>query len=84
MAQGAVEAALFNIAGENAATFDTLIVRPGGIIPDDSRTIYNAVSYVIASVMVSDLAKVMIDLCIEGSDQKILENEDIVRRGQLT
>lgn len=84
MAQGAVEAALFNIAGENTATFDTLIVRPGGIIPDDSRTIYNAVSYVIASVMVSDLAKVMIDLCIEGSDQKILENEDIVRRGQLT
>jgi hypothetical protein len=44
---------------------------------------YTAVSYVIASVMVSDLAKVMIDLGIEASDQKIIENEEIVRRSQL-
>jgi hypothetical protein len=44
---------------------------------------YTAAPYVIASVMVSDPAKVMIDLGIGASDQKIIENGEIDRRTQL-
>lgn len=80
--KGAVEKVLLDIAKAHPSTFASRIVRPGGIIPEDSRMMYNVVSYVIASVLVSDLAKLMVDICIQGSDQTILENEAIVRSSQ--
>jgi len=80
--RGAAEQGLLDIAEAHPNSFDAFIVRPGGMVPEESRMVYDVVSYAVAPVLVSDLAKVMANLCVDESEQKILENEEIVRRSQ--
>lgn len=76
--KGAVEKGLFDISRANP-DFDALVLRPGGVLPDDSSLAYTVASVVIPTVLVSGLAKALVQACVAQPEDKIIENRDIVR-----
>ena len=44
---------------------------------------YSIVSNVIPSILDSDLARVMVALWIDGSDKRVFENEELIRRASI-
>lgn len=78
--QGRAERALLDIAEEHKG-FEAYTCRPFGIRPEAPGWIESFVFKIMPSVEVVDLAAVMEDLGISGSDEWIWENAMIARRG---
>jgi hypothetical protein len=77
--QGEVENGLIAI-GEKHPGFKTYIVRPGGILPEDTGVIMAIAGALIPSVKVNALAAVMADIGINGGEEQTLENSEIVKK----
>ena len=52
------------------------------VLPTDAGFVAKAVGALIGHVDVEDLAAAMVDLCINGSENKLWENNDLVVRGK--
>lgn len=92
--QGAAERGLFDIAATTPKTFETIVLRPGGVLPSDtSRVVGTVASFLTPVVPVECLARAMVRVALDpapDSDlemeeeprrQRILENKDILRVG---
>ena len=77
--KGAAERGLLDIAGANPDAFDPIILRPGGVTPDASVLLTKIAGFVIPVVPVSQLAKALVRACVNSSEQKIIENDGILK-----
>jgi hypothetical protein len=75
--QGAVEKGLFEITAANPS-FETFILRPGGVLPDNSRMTYAIASPIIPVIHVSDVAKGLLATCLTQPASKVIENKEII------
>ena len=79
-AQGQVESEVFNAAAKNAS-FEPMVLRPGGVLPKDPNILVKTTGMLYGSVGVDKLAATMIDLAINGKKGELLENAEISSRG---
>jgi hypothetical protein len=76
--KGAVEKGLLEIAAANSS-FETFILRPGGVLPDDSRMTYAIAGPIIPVVHASVLAKALVSTCLTQPPSKVIENKEIIK-----
>ncbi|KAI9761671.1 MAG: hypothetical protein M4579_000905 [Chaenotheca gracillima] len=74
--KGQNEGGLFELA-ESEPKFDPYTVRPGNVMPAQPNILHSASSYAFPSVGVDRLAARMLELCKNGSDKRIYENDEI-------
>lgn len=76
--QGAVEKGLLDIAEKHPASFETTILRPGGVIPEGQAVLGAVAGFVTPVVSVTDLAKALVVACINPLEKHVVENEELV------
>lgn len=79
--KGAVERGLLDIAEANPDVFAATMLRPGGVIPDENGLLGTIAGLMIPVVKVSKLAKALIRACVEPSNEKVIQNEEISQIG---
>lgn len=79
--KGAAERGLLDIAKENPSVFETIILRPGGVTPDESTLLIKIAGLVTPVVPVSQLAKALVKACLSPPGEKLLENDGIIELG---
>jgi hypothetical protein len=80
---GETEVKLIDFAKENEKTFETYIMRPGGIRPKDSVKLADCIVGSF-NVRVDEVAATLIDSAVnwDGLGRDTLENADIAKRGR--
>jgi hypothetical protein len=80
---GEAETKLIDLAKANEKTFETYILRPGGIRPKEALMLPD---FIVGSfnVRVDEVAATLIDSAVNGDEmgRNTLENADIVKRGR--
>ncbi|KAJ9611168.1 hypothetical protein H2200_004351 [Cladophialophora chaetospira] len=77
--KGAAERGLLDIAEENPDVFDTLVLRPGGVTPDANVLLAKIAGVMVPVVPVSQLAKALVRVCINPPQDKVVENDGILK-----
>lgn len=80
--KGAVEKGLIGVAAAHASVLETYILRPGGVLPDNSRMAYVIGGAFVPVVYVSELARGLITACLTQPDKNTIENNEIVELGK--
>lgn len=78
--QGQVEAELIGHARENSAAFESYILRPGFVLGKEF-SLRDVARSLTSSVELDAVAKVTVDVSLNGFSGDTLENGDIVQRG---
>jgi hypothetical protein len=73
--KGAVERGLLDIDEANREGFQAVILRPGGVLPDESVRLANIAGLIVSVVPVSELARALIAAVINPPKDKVIENE---------
>lgn len=77
-----MEAELVEHAKKNRAAFESYILRPGFVLRKEFSLLDVARS-LAPSVRLDALAKVMVDIALNGFESDTLENGDILQRGNI-
>jgi hypothetical protein len=80
--KGEAENKLLGFTAEHMGTFDAFIIRPAAVISSNGGVAWVAASLRAPVVSVQRLAAVMIELALNGGQEKIWENRDLVSRGR--
>lgn len=54
--------------------FETYIMRPGGILPENTSMVMSALASLVPSIRVDQLARVMVAVALNGCEEQTLEN----------
>lgn len=73
---------MIDVTSANSLVFETFILRPGGVLPNDNRMVYNIGAALIPVVYVGDLAKGLIGTCLTRPDKTTIENAEIAEMGK--
>jgi hypothetical protein len=73
--KGAVERGLLDIDEANREVFQAVILRPGGVLPDESVRLAKIAGLIVSVVPVSELARALIAAVINPPKDKVIENE---------
>jgi hypothetical protein len=79
--KGAAETGLWRLEPLNVDTFHVDVLRPGGIVPDDSVMLKTVVGMFIPVVTVSTIARALVKVCLDSPGGGTFENKSIVRLG---
>ncbi|OAP65343.1 hypothetical protein AYL99_01315 [Fonsecaea erecta] len=79
--KGEVERGLLDLAMANPDVFEAIVLRPGGIVPDDSVLFRKFVSFMTPVVPVTQLAKALVRCCISPPPEQVVEHGDILQLG---
>lgn len=78
--KGQVEQGLCKLADENPDNFETYILRPAGLLDENSPAIKKAfIGGLGFGIETSQVAKVMVKLATEGGGERIIENEGLIK-----
>jgi hypothetical protein len=82
--QGAAEeqAIAFGQREENQGLWDTFVVKSGGVMPNDTNGILQCIAPSSFFLRLDELAAVMVDTAVNGSENRVLLHGDIVRKGR--
>lgn len=82
--QGAAEEKViaFGQQKENQGLWDTFVVKPGGVMPNDTNGILQCIAPSSFFLRADELAAVMVDTVANGSENRVLLHGDIVRKGR--
>lgn len=75
-----MEAELVEHAEKNPAAFESYILRPGFVLRKEF-SLLNFARSLAPSVRLDALAKVTVDIALNGFESDTLENADILQRG---
>jgi hypothetical protein len=80
---GEIEVKLIDFAKANEKTFETYIMRPGGIRPKDANMLPDCIAGSF-NVRVDEVAATLIDSAVNGDElgRNTFENADIAKRGR--
>ena len=79
---GEAENKLLDFTAEHKGAFDAFIIRPAVVIASDGGVAWVAECLRAPVVSVQRLAAVMIELALNGGQEKIWENRELVSRGR--
>lgn len=83
--RGAAEARVLELAEDGAESgFTVYLVKPGAVLPTAYGAVQRCISAVGDSVSVemNDLRATMVDLAVNGNEQKVFSNRDIIEHGR--
>lgn len=72
---------MLDLAEANPQTFNTIVLRPGGVLPDDSVVLKTIASVMTPVVAVSVLARALVRAFVEPPANTIIENDEILQQG---
>lgn len=67
---------------EQSSSFEAIIVRPGGILRNDSVLARKVLPVLVPVVLVSKLAQAMVEAASGGPSKMLLQNQDIIELGR--
>jgi hypothetical protein len=65
--------------GEQIQNIETYVVRPGGVLLGDWSAFL--LGFILPAVTLERLAAVMVDLAMNGGNEQVVINKDIIQRG---
>ncbi|KIW56501.1 hypothetical protein PV05_05160 [Exophiala xenobiotica] len=81
--RGATEARVLESAADGSHSgFTVYVVKPGGVVPKDKGILQRCVFGDSISVRIDELGATMIDLAVRGSEQKVFQNQDIIKHAR--
>jgi hypothetical protein len=80
--KGEAENKLLDFTVKHNGAFDAFIIRPAAVIASDGGVAWVAASLRAPVVSVQRLAAVMLELALNGGQEKIWENRELVSRGR--
>jgi hypothetical protein len=69
---------LIDLTKEKPDKLDVICVRPGGVTHVKHTALEMVIDRLVQSIRVDQLAAVMTELLIKGSEKQILENEELL------
>ncbi|KIW89323.1 uncharacterized protein Z519_10177 [Cladophialophora bantiana CBS 173.52] len=79
--KGVAERRLLDIAEDSRDVFQAIVLRPGGVVPDGSVLLGKIASLMTPVVPLSQLAKALVESCINPPSEKVIENREILQLG---
>ncbi|KAI9835320.1 MAG: hypothetical protein M1819_002464 [Sarea resinae] len=79
--KGAAEKGLFDLARANPDSFEAYAVRPALILEKDPGFIPSVMKCLFPSIKVDVLAAAMVDVTLHGGEAHVLENPELLERG---
>lgn len=64
------------------ARFTVYLVKPGGVLPDGGAFIQKWITGDSLSITLSELGAAMVDLAVNGNDQKVFSNQELIGYGR--
>lgn len=72
----------FSQQKENEGLWDTFVVKPGGVMPNGTIGILQWIAPSSFCIRLDELAAVMVNTAVNGSETRILLHGDLVRKGR--
>ncbi|OAG39886.1 hypothetical protein AYO21_05952 [Fonsecaea monophora] len=79
--KGAAEQGLLDMANTHPDVFEVIVIRPGGVVRDESIFLGKIASLMTPVVIVTRLAKALVRFCIDPPPEKVVENQQILDLG---
>ncbi|KAK5213213.1 hypothetical protein LTR47_001263 [Exophiala xenobiotica] len=81
--RGAVEARVLEAAEDGSQNgFEVYLVKPGGVVPKDKAFFQRYIFGDSLSINIDELGATMVDLAVRGSEQKVFQNQDIIKHAR--
>jgi Semialdehyde dehydrogenase, NAD binding domain len=81
--RGATEARVLETAEEaSQSQFTVYLVKPGAVLPRYGAIIQRCILGDSLSIIINELGAMMVDLAVQGNEQKVFHNLEIVKQGR--
>lgn len=81
--RGAAEARVLESAEDGSQSgFTVYVVKPGAVLPKDGATFQKCILGDSLSIRINELAATMVDLAVQGNEQKVFHNQEIIKYGR--
>lgn len=82
--RGLTEAKVLETAeGTSHDQFAVYLVKPGGVLPNNgAQTLLKCITGDSLSIRINELTAAMVDLAVNGNEQQVFQNQEIIAYGQ--
>ena len=81
--RGAAEARVLESAEDGSQSeFTVCVVKPGAVVPKAGAILQRCILSNSLSIGISELGATMVDLVVQGNEQKVFYNQEIIKHGR--
>ncbi|KAF7510887.1 hypothetical protein GJ744_005717 [Endocarpon pusillum] len=81
--RGAAEAKVLESAEDGSQSgFTVYVVKPGAVLPKDGALLQRCLLGDSLSIRINELGATMVDLAVQGNEQKVFHNQEIIKHGR--
>ncbi len=81
--RGAAEARVLGSTEDGSqGEFSVYLVKPGAVLPKDGAFLQRCILGDSLSIRINELGATMVDLAVQGNEQKVFHNQEIIKYGR--